>query len=1180
MLIRTALRKRDSVIVPLPRSVSSRVSKRRAARALDESERRFALLFEHAAIGMCFVSLEGRFLQANGRLCDIVGYTPREMLEMTCSALTHADDRAAEAVSRARMVAGELASSAWEKRYVHKDGRPVWCAVTLTLIRNARGEPTQFVGFVEHIGDRKRESQLLEESESLLRLAGEAAHLGGWSFDINDHFFVLSDEVCSIFDMPRGWRPTFQEAKVFLLGDAFDRMRHASQRGHRSRTGFDIEVEIETHVGRRRWVRVIGQAARSRGRIMGALQDITDRKSVELEMMRMNRALKMLSGCNEVLVRATSEEQLLRDICALAVDVGGYAMAWVGFARDDAERSIELVGIAGHHDDYFGDLHLGWDANLPSGHCAAGMTIRTGDVVVVEDIERDTRFAKYRPAALERGYRSVVDLPLRAKGRIFGVLGLHAFDVRKPAKAELDLLQQMARDLAFGIEHLRVQVERQRIQDAVLKISSAVSARAGTEFLERLVVNMAEAVGAQAAFVIRQHPTDVAKLRTLVAVVDGTLLGNLDFTSDGSPCEAVGSDEVFIVEARLSERYPQCSVAASIGSQSVVGWRLCDSNGTMLATMMVFFREPIAELEFTTSTLKIFVARAAAELERQVADARIADQASWLDRARDAIVVRDIDGRISFWNKSAERLYGWRGDEVLGSTLGDAFFDDRERLKEATASVHALGFWNGEVEHRRKDGSLVWVESRWSLVSDDGGEARSILAIDTDITARNIAEREIEHLAFYDVLTNLPNRHCLVQRLKKAIDGGDGFGALLFLDLDNFKTLNDTLGHDMGDLLLQEVASRLQSCVRATDTVARLGGDEFVIMLESLGASFDSATKAAQRVATDILVASNAPYDLRGSAHNSTPSIGVTLFARGENTDDVLKQADLAMYQAKGAGRNAVRFFDPKMEAMAISRRALEDDIRAALRADEFHVVLQPQVDASGDVIGAEALVRWMHERRGAVAPNDFIPIAEESGLIVPLGRRVLELACLQLVSWSERSHTADLTLSINVSAREFRQADFVSHVVETLEAYGANPERLVLELTESVLVDDLDVVIAKMAALREIGIGFSLDDFGTGYSSLSYLKRLPLNQLKIDKSFVRDVFVDANDGVIARTIVALGRSLSLDVIAEGVETQEQRAFLIDAGCRSFQGYLFSRPLAASAFDAFVTERAFREARL
>ena len=1165
------------MIVPLARRASSRASKRRAKRALDDGERRFGFLFDHAAIGMFFVSLGGRFQKANQRLCDIVGYTQHEMLATTSVALTHSDDRAAEAVLRDCLVAGEFASSTWEQRYVHVDGTPVWCGVTLTLIRNARGEPTQFVGFVENIGDRKREAQQLEESESLLRLAGEAAHVGGWSFDCNARVFVLSDEVCAIFDVPRFWRPTLDEAKAYVCGDSFDRMQEASRSGHRSALGFDIEIEIETKTGYRRWVRVIGQAARSRSRIMGALQDITDRKSSELELLRMNRALKMLSECNEVLVRATSELQLLTDICHLVVEVGGYAMAWVGLARDDERRSIEAVAIAGYHDDYFEHLELGWDANAASGQCAAGLTIRSGEVVVVEDLAREVRFGTWRPLALERGYRSVVDLPLRSKSRTFGVLGLHAFDVRRPPQAELDLLQQMANDLAFGIEHLRAQVDRQRIQDAVLKISSAVSARAGTEFLERLVANMTEAVGAQAAFVIRPHPSDADKLRTLVAVVDGKLVENKDFFSDGSPCNDVGNDEVFVVEAHLTERYPGCSVASSIGSQGVLGWRLRDSNGAMLATMMVFFREPIVEIDFTSSTLKIFVARAAAELERQIADTRIADQASWLDRARDAIVVRDIEGRVSFWNKSAERLYGWRGDEVLGTTLGDELFDDSERLREATACVHARGFWNGEVEHRRKDGSLVWVESRWSLVSDDGGDVRSILAIDTDITERNLAKREIEHLAFYDGLTNLPNRRCLVQRLKKAIDGGEGFGALLFLDLDNFKTLNDTLGHDMGDLLLKEVALRLQSRIRPTDTVARLGGDEFVIMLESLGTSLETATDAAKRIASDILVASNAPYNLRGSEYGSTPSIGVTLFTRGENTDELLKRADLAMYQAKAAGRNALRFFDPKMEATAISRRALEDDIRGALRDGDFTIALQPQIAASGDVIGAEALVRWMHDRRGSVAPNDFIPVAEESGLIVPLGRRVVELACAQLVAWSQCPQTAHLTLSVNVSAREFRQPDFVGFVVEVLQASSANPERLVLELTESVLVDDIEVVIAKMGVLREIGIGFSLDDFGTGYSSLSYLKRLPLNQLKIDKSFVRDILIDANDGVIARTIVALGRSLSLDVIAEGVETQEQHAFLIDAGCRSFQGYLFSRPITANLFDAFVTERALTE---
>ena len=507
---------------------------------------------------------------------------------------------------------------------------------------------------------------------------------------------------------------------------------------------------------------------------------------------------------------------------------------------------------------------------------------------------------------------------------------------------------------------------------------------------------------------------------------------------------------------------------------------------------------------------------------------------------------------------------------MCGTPRGAAFFNDTGRSHDVTSDVVIDGYWNGDVEHMRKDGTIVWVESRSTIVTDDDGEPRSILSIDTDITQRNAAEREIEHLAFYDALTNLPNRLMLVKGLQAALATCAGYGSLLFIDVDNFKTLNDTLGHDKGDLLLRQVALRLQACVGASDIVARFGGDEFVVVFDGLGGVHDGARETARAISKKILATFNAPFRLDGYEHTSTSSIGVTLFTSADNVDDLLKQADLAMYQAKAAGRNSLRFFDPQMQATVTLRRALENDLRTAIGANAFAVAYQPQVDSRGSVIGAEALVRWSHSRRGPVSPAEFIPIAEDSGLIVPLGRWILRTACTQLVRWS--GAMPKLKLSVNVSAREFRHPDFVSTVIETLAVTGADPRRLMLELTESVLVDDVDVVIAKMTALRKLGVAFSLDDFGTGYSSLSYLKRLPLNQLKIDQSFVRDVLVDSNDAVIARTIVALGQSLSLDVIAEGVETIEQRDFLKSVGCRSYQGYLFSRPLAPQAFAAFFAE--------
>jgi diguanylate cyclase (GGDEF)-like protein len=387
-------------------------------------------------------------------------------------------------------------------------------------------------------------------------------------------------------------------------------------------------------------------------------------------------------------------------------------------------------------------------------------------------------------------------------------------------------------------------------------------------------------------------------------------------------------------------------------------------------------------------------------------------------------------------------------------------------------------------------------------------------------------------------------------------------GALLFIDLDNFKILNDTLGHHMGDLLLQQVASRLQECVRDVDTVARLGGDEFVVMLEELDPLPAEAASQAERVAKKVLNSLNQQFALGSHTLHSSPSIGVTLFYQQQHSvDELLKRADLAMYQAKGAGRNTLRFFDPEMQAAASARAAMEADLRQGLSREEFMLYYQSVVDDQGQVTGVEALLRWKHPVRGLVPPNEFIPVAEQTGLILPLGQWVLEAACAQLVAWSAKPHTQRLTMAVNVSARQFKHPEFSKHILNLLRLSGANPYRLKLELTESLLLSDFDEVIDKMSELRSIGVGFSLDDFGTGYSSLAYLKRLPLDQLKIDQSFVRDVLTDPNDAAIARTILNLARSLDLGVVAEGVETEGQRDFLLRNGCKAFQGYFFARPV-------------------
>ena len=542
--------------------------------------------------------------------------------------------------------------------------------------------------------------------------------------------------------------------------------------------------------------------------------------------------------------------------------------------------------------------------------------------------------------------------------------------------------------------------------------------------------------------------------------------------------------------------------------------------------------------------------------------------------AQDGMAITDAQRQILRCNPAFTVITGYTEQEAVGKSLHilNSGRHDRAFYQNMWDTVEATGNWRGDVWNKRKNGDIYPDSRTVTAVFGKNGKITHFVNTFNDITLRKAAEEEINKLAFYDPLTHLPNRRLLLDRLRQAMGLGvrnGRCGALQVIDLDNFKTLNDTLGHDVGDQLLQQVATRLTECVREIDTVARLGGDEFVVLLTQLSSYNAEAATHAESVGEKILQSISQPYQLGSHEHQIFASMGVTLyFGHQDSTDELLKQADLAMYQAKSAGRNTLRFYDPQMQAVVNARVRLEADIRRGLAQQQFVLHYQSQVDRQGQVVGAEALLRWPHPQRGNVSPSEFIPLAEDSGLILPLGRWVLHAACTQLQLWSRSPLTQALSLAVNVSARQFRQVDFVEAVLHILQTTGAPAHRLKLELTESLLVDDVEETTDKMHALKAHGVGFSLDDFGTGYSSLTYLKRLPLDQLKIDQSFVQDLLTDPKDAAIARTVITLGHSLGLSVIAEGVETQEQQHFLEAERCDAYQGYFFGPPVPIADFEA------------
>lgn len=754
--------------------------------------------------------------------------------------------------------------------------------------------------------------------------------------------------------------------------------------------------------------------------LVGLSYDLSERKQAELSLRRLNRELRAISDCNQTLVRADAEQTLLDDICRIICDNAGYRMAWVAYT-DTVNNKLLPVAHAGAELGYISEALRIWE-QTEYVHPPQEVAVHTGSAAGTNDYESDPNVAPWRQAALERGYRSSISLPLKNGDRVFGVLAIYSSEPNAFTPEERRMLGELSDDLAFGIVTLRTRAEHARAEEQIHVAATAFEAQEGIMITD----------------------ADQVILRVNRAFTDIT---------GYSQSEAVGATPRLLAS----------------GHQDTAFYR-------------------------------------------------------------------------SMWNR-----------------------------------IQAVGSWQGEIWNRRKNGELFPEWLNITAVKNARDEVTHYVGTMIDITERKEAERQIEHLAFYDLLTGLPNRRLFIDRLQQAMAGSarsQRMGALLFIDLDNFKIVNDTCGHDVGDRLLVEVAQRLNACVRDGDTISRLGGDEFIAMLEDLSENAQEAAAQARIVAHKILAALSQSYVIAGRAHHSTPSIGATLFTGiQQSAEELLKQADIAMYQAKSAGRNTLSFFDPEMQAAVAARASLEADLRQGIEKHQLMLHYQPQVNAGNTVIGAEALVRWQHPGRGMISPAQFIPLAEETGLILPIGQWVLTEACACLARWATTPATHSLSLAVNVSARQFRQEGFVAEVRKAIDDAGIPPNRLKLELTESVVIDDIEDTITKMGALKALGVGFSMDDFGTGYSSLSYLTRLPLDQLKIDQSFVRKLPNSPNDAVVVQSIITLANSLGINVIAEGVETEAQRLFLEQHGCPLFQGYLFSKPIPLPMFEERLQQR-------
>ncbi|MFC3286348.1 bifunctional diguanylate cyclase/phosphodiesterase [Litchfieldella rifensis] len=782
--------------------------------------------------------------------------------------------------------------------------------------------------------------------------------------------------------------------------------------------------------------------AAARGGAELAHQDAEkQRERHERELVASNRALTLFSRCNEMLVHADHEDTLLQDICRLAVDIGGYRMAWVGYAQDDGHRPITPRASAGAVDNYLDGISLSWSETHPHGQGPSGKSIRSGEPQFVDDLANDPSCVPWVDAALSHGYHGIISLPLKNSDSTFGVLVLYQAATDPITDDERRLLSELANDLAFGIDILRARQRQQRIQHAVVQISTAVTPRSGDAYFLQLCEHMASALGADASFMARILASPPQAVEPLAAIIEGKQVENTCYDLTGTLCERTLRDGALLVNSCSVEDVSSSSRDALHWVKAYAGQRLDNSSGEPIGLLTVLFRKPIEDIEFVTSILQIFAAGAAAELQRQSSEAHI------------------------------------------------------------------------------------------------------------------------RRLAYTDASTQLPNRMAFREHLDSALLQAPNQLALLLLDLSRFKEINDIHGHDVGDLILANVAKRLKHSLEANEFLARLGGDEFVVVLT------ETDSQAAIQCARRLQAALVPPFIVRDQAFSLEAGIGIAFYPdHASSASELLQHTDIAMHQAK---QQASRYcqYQPVMGHNMASRLGMARRLADAIDQDRLQLYYQAQVDlVSGDLIGAEALCRWHDDELGWVSPGVFIPLAEERGMIGRLGNWVIEASCRQLAAWRYQGLHLSGQLAINVATQQLDDQRLMHTLTQAAKKYDIAPRQLSLELTESSFMTDPEQAISMTDALKSHGFGLAIDDFGTGYSSLAHLKRFAADKIKIDMSFVRDMLTDPSDHAIVKTIIAMAQNLDLETIAEGIETAEQVEALQALGCHQAQGFFFSRPQSAEHF--------------
>ncbi|MBI3897352.1 MAG: EAL domain-containing protein [Gammaproteobacteria bacterium] len=858
-----------------------------------------------------------------------------------------------------------------------------------------------------------------------------------------------------------------------------------------------------------------------------------ERRRAQDRVLRVNRLLRAMREISKMVTREGNEERVYAEICRLLVEHGGFHMVWISLTRPSGR--IQPVAQAGITDDYLERLRLRYDESA-DGQGPTVAAIQTGRYAVHADLASAT--GEWAAGAYALGCRSCAAFPLYKGGHVTGTINIYAAEPAAFAHAEIDLLESLVSDISQALQ-LRQEALALHQSQAVLQESQ----RMFTTLLSNLP---------GMAYRCRND-----KNWTMEFVSDGSLVLTGYPASDfiGNRVRAY-NDVIDPLDQDRIWQEVQAAVAVHLPFQFSYRIRTADGQQKWVWEQGRGVFAPTGEL----LSLEGFIADIT---ERMHADDEMRKLSSVVHQTADCIMITDRNGNIEYVNTAFEQITGYSQAEAIGhkpsllkSGLHDADFYERVWQRIGAGETVCDVFIN-----RKKNGELYYEEKTISPLRDGKGEeVTHFISTGKDITDRLQAQERLQYLAHHDALTGLPNRVLFLDRLNQALIRAHSYqrsAAILFLDLDRFKNINDTLGHDIGDALLKTLAERLQERVREGDSVARLGGDEFAVLLEDMLHVEDVSI-----VATKMLEVFEKPFVIQSHEFYLTASIGISLYPNdGATAAALVKNADTAMYRAKDVGKNNFQFYSADMSAAAFERLTLETSLRRALERQEFVLHYQPQIElASGRVIGMEALVRWQHPEFGLLSPAHFISLAEETGAIVALGEWVMRTAMIQAQRWRDTGCNS-LRMAVNVSGRQFTEPGFDETVAELLRETGLPADALEIEITESVIMANAEKMIERLRVLHKMGVHFAIDDFGTGYSSLSYLRRFPIQTLKIDKSFIHDLTEDSGDAEIAKTVIAMARGLKLAVVAEGVETREQLLFLQAQGCYAAQGYLISRPM-------------------